>query len=138
MLKIKAIKWSMLILLLGIIVTGYGGCGKKKHKTGSSVIPPALTTAQGTATLISSGETVNAVETNFYYTSDAEQQQITTTINSLSTAGKTELIKALSNGQIVFDGASYCVIEYQSADPGYGVITITMQKVGDKWVITGF
>ncbi|MBI4711761.1 MAG: hypothetical protein HY762_00380 [Planctomycetes bacterium] len=132
-------KWIVIVLVMVIMVTGYGGlCKKDKKDIGSSALPPVVTTAQDTASLISAGDTAKAVETNFQYTSDTQKQTIIDSINALSTKGKTEFINALSNAQIVFDGENYCEIEYQSADPDYGIITIIMRKAGDKWLISGF
>jgi hypothetical protein len=97
---------------------------------------PVLTTAVAVASLLESGNTEEAVTNNFYHTSVAEKQQITANINALPEEFKTELINALSNGQIVFNGRNYCEIEYPSSN--YGTITIIMRRFGDKWVIANF
>jgi hypothetical protein len=137
-MKIEKIVFAIALMILVLVA----GCAKTEEKTTAANTAPldCIGTAKAISDLVSSGNAVGAVEQYFVYESEAEKQQRIYQLDSPNEDLKNDIIRGFANPEIVFDGSSYCELEYVSSIPDFGNLTIILLRndyTGD-WRVTGF
>ena len=132
----------MLCALFGILLFGIASCAKSEEKTSATDNVPldCVGTAKAISDLVASGNAVEAVEKYFVYESEIEKQRRTEQLDSPNEELKNDIIQGFANPKVVFDGSSYCELEYDSSIPDFGTLTIVfiLNEYNGRWMVTGF